>query len=906
MADWKNALIERLQVSELDPACEAEIIDELAQHLEERYQDLLASGIMDEDARRIVLEELSDSDLLVRELQRVEPAMKHEPFVPGAAGGKNILADLWQDLRYGLRQLRRNPGFTAVAVITLALGIAANTTIFSLVSGWLLRKPPVRDPDRVLTISSKNIVRGDDLESVSALDFQAWRAQGHAFANTAAVEGDDLVTLTGSGEPQPLLRDQVTPNYFQVLGWRPAIGRDFLPSEGQPGRNRVAILSHELWKQRYGGNARVIGREIEINEEPYTVIGIMPPGTDMTIFMPRLWTPLAFTAHDLTPAARANRNLTVFARLKPDVSIEQAQAEMASIASRLAQAHPKTDKDWRAIVLTLQEFIIRSFNVSHGLMLLMTTVCFVLLIACANIAGLLVARGAARAHEMAIRSAVGANRLRLVRQMLAESLLLGLAGGAAGLLMSIWGIHVLRAGLTFNFVIREMASTLGLDGRTLLFTGAISLITAILFGLVPAARASKTNLVGALKEGVRTDSGGQGRSKMRNGLVAGEIALALMLLTGAGLMMRELVHELTQNPGFNPGHLMIAEINLKGRNYRSPAQQMEFFERVTERCDGLAGVRSASATSALPLTGGSGHVSFSVEGQPPLPPSKRPLTEHFVVGPAYFRTMQISLLRGRFFGQADNTRSPIVVVANEEFVRRFFPKGNAIGHRIKLDIEHPAWAEIVGVVENVIDYGGQLSPDAQIYQSYLQTPVTDMWLVMRSHLSPSAAARMLRRTVWSLDKNLAIGNVEGGVLTMKDVANENLGGDKWMVLLLGVFAGLALILAAVGIYGVIAYSVSRRTHEIGIRMALGAQKGDVLRLVLRQGGLLTLIGCGIGLALGLPLPKLFGAIFNGFGPQGPWIPISVGLVVGAVSLLATYIPARRAASVDPLTALRYE
>jgi predicted permease len=813
---------------------------------------------------------------------------------------------LWQDLQYGLRQLRRNPGFAVVAIGALALGIAVNATIFSVVSEMLLRKPPVRDADRLMMVSSNNTMRGSNLSEVSVSDFDAWRRETHVFQAMAAGDMEVPFTLTGGGEAQVVTGDRVTPNYFGVLGIHPVIGRAFLPDEAQPGRHRVVILSHSFWHVRYGARTRIIGQTMQLNGEPYTIIGIMPPGMSMAVFAPQVWTPLVFQPKDLVPSASEDRNLNVFARLQPGIRIKQAQAEMASIAARLAQAHPGADKGWGVTVLSLQEFMIEDGNVRGGLTVLMATVVFVLLIACANIAGLLLARGTAREHEMAIRTAVGANRRRLIRQMIAESLLIGIAGGGTGLVLSVWGIHLLRASLAFNVYARRIADGLYLDRPTLLFTIAASLLTAILFGLAPAVRASKTNLIEGLKAGGRTDSGNRGGSKMRSAIVIGEIALALILITGTGVMTRELVRELTQNAGFNPRHLIIAEINLTGRNYQSPARQMTFFERVTGKLDGLPGIQSVSATSGLPLISGCCNVSFSIEGQSPLPSSQRPLVQRIVVWPGYFRTMQIPVFSGRTFTRSDAAQTPLVAVVNAKFVRRFFPKGNAIGQRIKLDTDHPAWAEIVGIVGNVNRYVGQLFPGDQVYESYLQTPAPDMVLAVRSRLPLSSVAPMVRHAVWSVDKDQPIGNGEGEVMTMSAVANENVGGDKWMASLLGVFAGLALILAAVGIYGVIAHSVSQRTHEIGIRMALGAQESDVVRLVLRQGGLLTLVGSAIGLALALPLPKLFASILNGFGRQGPWMPIIVCLIVATVSLLATYIPARRAATVDPLIALRYQ
>jgi predicted permease len=817
----------------------------------------------------------------------------------------NSIETLFQDLRYGLRQLRRSPGFAAVAVITLALGIAANTTIFSMVSEALLRRLPVHDPDRVVMVSTKNMFRGRDLQPASALDFQAWQEQNHVFKDMAAGNMQIPFTLSGSGEPESLLGDAVTPNYFSVLGVFPALGRAFLPSEGEASRDHVVILSNKLWHQRYGGNPHAIGQAIRLNGAPYTVVGVMPPGTDTMFSAPRLWTPLAFTSKDLAPSARQNRYLHVYARLKPGVTVRQAQAEMASIARRLAQAHPKSDKGWSLTVLTLQKFLVRSRGLGPALAMLMLTVVFVLLISCANIAGLLLARGAAREHEMAIRTAVGASRLRLARQMLAESLLIAVAGGAIGLLVSVWGIHLLRAGLNFNTLGGMMAAGLHLDKPTLVFTVAISFFTVVIFGLAPALRSSEIDLTGGLKEGGRMESGGRRRSKLRNVFVVGEIALALILLAGAGIMMRDFVHGITGSNGFNPNHVTTAEIQLNSRNYSSPAEQISFFQRVTTKLKQLPGIQEASATSNPPLNGAPS-ISFSIEGQPPLPRSKRPLANYIVAGPGYFRTMQIPLLRGRSFSQSDSSHSPLVAVANEEFARRFYPKGDAIGQRIRVDTHQPAWAEIVGIVGNVTDYPGQLSPSAQIYESYLQAPQSDMFLVVRSPLALSVATPTLRHAVWFVDKDQPVGGgMTGGVMTMKELANLNEGGGRTFASLLAIFAALALVLAGVGIYGVVAYSVSQRTHEIGIRTALGAQRRDVLRLVLWQGGLLMLIGCAIGLALALPLPKLFSALF-GLGPQGPLIAISVCIVVAIVSLLATYVPARRAAKVDPMVALRYE
>jgi putative ABC transport system permease protein len=811
------------------------------------------------------------------------------------------MTTLLQDLKFGFRMLAKNPGFTAVAVLTLALGIAANTTIFSMISAVLLRKPAVKDPDRLCTVSSKELLKGYDLESVSALDFESWRKQNDVFEDMAAETGSSF-TLTGKGAPEAVNGERVTPDYFKVVGFTPSLGRVFLPSEAQAGSDHEVILSNALWHERFGSDPNAIGKNLEINSQPYTIIGVMPQraALPMPYSRPDLWTPLVFTAKDLAPAAREIHNVDmVLARLKPGVTVQKAQAEMDSIAHQLAQSYPKTNKDWGVTVLTLQERLIRSTNTRNALLMLMVMVGLVLLIACANIAGLLLARGAGRAHELAVRSAVGASRLRLIRQMLAESLLIGAAGGGAGLLGSVWGIQLLRASFNFNEIGRQMAAGFRLDQPTLLFTLIVSLLTTLVFGLLPALRASKANPRTALSEGGRTGSGG--RSRLRSALVTAEIALALTLLAGAGVIMREVTRELNEPNGFNPKNVLVAQIDLRTQEYQGPAAQIAFFQQVTEKARNIAGAESASADTCVPI-GCSWSTSFTIAGQPTVPESKRPSADYFAVGPNYFRTMEIPLMRGRDFSDSDNASAPVVAIVNREFARRFFAKGDAIGSRIEVDEGRHKQAQIVGIVGNVNKYVGQLSPHPQIYECFLQIPFAGMTLLLRSRLAPSTLAPLLRSAVWSVDKDQPVGRIQ----TMKDLFADNIGGDKLMVALMGIFAGLALMLAAIGIYGVIAYSVNQRTREIGIRVALGAQKKDVLGLVLRQGGLLAAIGCAIGFALALPLPRLFGAILNGIAPQGPVVAIAVALIVAAVSLFATYIPARRAAKVDPMVALRYE
>lgn len=867
-----------------------EFRQELDAHLEMLTEENIRRGMPPEKARRAARVRLGG----LTQLRETHREMWGLPW----------LETLLQDLRYGLRQLRRNPGFTAVAVITLALGIAANTTIFSAVSAILLRKPPVKNPDHLCAVSSKNLVRGYNLQPISVPDFESWKTENNVFADMAAIESGHSFTVTGKGEPESIDGDLVTPDYFKVTGLTPVLGCAFLPNEGQAGSDHVVILSNALWHAKFDANPGVIWKTINIDFVPYTIIGVMPAKADIPLpwRSPRIWVPLAFTSKDLSPSSRGNRDLNmVLGRLKPGVAVQQAQVEFSSIAGRLARSYPQADKGWGIAVLTLQEYLIRKPQTRAALTLLIVMVGVVLLIACANIAGLLLARGSNRSHEMAVRCAVGASRARLIRQMLAESLLIGMAGGATGLLMSAWGIGLLRAGFNFNEIGAQVARSIHLDHRTLVFTITVSLLTTVIFGLVPAIRTSGISPRDALAEGGRPDSGSFAHTRLRSIFVTGELALAVALFAGAGLIMRDVAREYSVNKGFNPHDVLVMASHLKNRIYQTPEAQIAFVQKVAQRLRSAPGVRAASVTNCVPL-GCQWSTSFTIPGQPPLEKSKRPSAGYFSVGPGYFRTMQIPLIKGREFSDSDNVHAPVVAVVNQEFARRFYPKGNAIGEQIEVDTGHRKAAQIVGIVGNVSEYVGELSPRPQIYESYLQIPFPDLAFVLRSPVEPSALAPVLRSGVWSVDKDQPIGRIQ----TMNDLVADNVGGDELMVALMGIFAGLALTLSAIGIYGVVAYSVSQRTREIGIRMALGAEKKDVLRLVFRQGGLLAGIGCSIGLALALPLPHVLAGIFPGFSSQGPFAAVAVFFFAGVVCLVATYFPARRAARVEPIVALRYE
>lgn len=873
-----------------------ELDDELRDHVESKAEEYLAKGLSVEEARRQALLEMGGIEKRkeeCREKRRV-----------------NWIQDLWQDLHFGLRMMRKSPGFTTAAVLTLALGIAANTTIFSDVSAVLMHKPPVRDPGTVCALASADRAAGNDLSWISAPDFKSWKEQNDVFQYMAANMSGRSLTLTSTGAPpQAVQGDRVTPEYFQIMGIAPLLGRTFLPTESQAGNSAVVVLSENLWRERYDSDRNVIGKEVEIDQKPYTIIGVMPKRASSRSpwLPPRLWTPLVFDAGDLTPSARGNHYLNmVIARLKPGVTMTQAQVEMDSIAARLATTYPETDKNWGITVLPLQEYLIREAQVRPATMMMLVAVGLVLLIACANIAGLLLARGSARAHEMAVRVAVGAARTRLIRQMLAESLLIGIAGGSAGLALSVWGIQLLRAALSINAVGADQAQLLHLDHRTLLFTLGVSLLSAILFGLMPAFRVSNVFPGDALSESGRTGSGSLARSRLRNVLVIGEISLAVMLLAGAGVIVREVISEFSRPVGFNPQHLVIGTLHLNSERYKTESARVAFFEQVAERLRSVPGIKSAGLDNCIPL-GCWYSTSFTVVGQQPSPDSNGYSADYSVVGPDYFRTMQIPLIQGRAFTETDNSNASTVAIVSEQFARQYFPKGDAIGRTIEATTLNAKPAEIVGIVGNVSGNLGQIRPDPQLYECELQFPFTafpSTVLVVRSPIAVATLVPMLRQAVWSVDKDQPV----DGLGTMEDLFAENAGGDKLMAGLLGTFSGLALLLAAVGIYGVIAYSVAQRTREIGIRVALGAQRKDVLGLLLRKGASLSGIGCVIGIGLALPIPRVFSSL--GLLPNPPakeiLVTISLALIVAIVSLVATCIPARRAMKVDPMVALRYE
>ncbi len=902
MPEWKEEIRKRLAGLRLAPAREAEIVEELAQHLEDRNRELLAGGLAEPEAHRMALEELK---FLARELRSVERAATREPVTPGTANTANVVADLWQDFRYAWRILAKNPGFAAVAVLTLALGIGVNTTIFSLVSSVLLRKPPVRDPDSVMTLCSKNPadVWHPELYPVSAPDYIDWRAQSTSFTDMAAAAFDTF-TLSGSTEPERVPGAQVSQGYFQTLGVPPMLGRVFLPGEDQAGHERVVVLGEDLWRRHFGGDPQVIGRTVKVNGDAYAVVGVMPSRLRMWLLPAELSLPLVFTPEQLGVTGRKSRFLSVFGRLKPGVDERQARAEMATIAQRLAASHPDSNKGWGANVLSLQRYIIEQGNTRTGLVFLMGTVVFVLLIACANLANLLLARNSARQREFAIRTALGAGRARLARQLLSECLLLSLAGGGLGLVLAFWGVRGLRVEVNWSDYAARLAAEISIDWGVLLFTLLVSVTAAMVFGLAPAVQISRADLNAGLKEISRTATAGREHHRLQNLLVGGEVGLSLVLLVAAGLFVKSFIEEMQSKPGMNLDNLLTASVSLSGPAYKDPSRQSAFFENALRKLEGLPQVQSAAVTSDLPFTFPAS-VHFALEGRPAVAKDEQPSAGYYVVSPGYFHTVQIPLLEGRDFKPSDNTASAPVAIVNEGFARKYFGSENALGRRIRLDHGQAAaaqWSEIVGVVGNVNEFLGQSAPRPHVYEPFLARPDASMNLVVRTRGEPGGFAGSFRRALWAVDKDQAVTNLR----TMERVVQDAGQGDSLMGELMGSFAGMALLMAAIGIYGVIAYVVGRRTHEIGVRMALGARRSEVFRLVLRSAMSVALTGVAVGFLISLALPKLVAASFPGFHVHVAWIVAGTPLAVTLVALASCYLPARRASRVDPMVALRYE
>jgi putative ABC transport system permease protein len=801
---------------------------------------------------------------------------------------------LWQDLRYGARMLLQKPGFTLIAVITLALGIGANAAIFSVVNGVLLRPLPFKDPDRLMLIRETKLPQFPEF-SVSPGNFLDWRKQNTVFERLVAFNGVSF-NMIGAGDPEQIRGMKVTDGFFAMLGAQPLLGRDFLPEEDQPGRDNVVILNYGLWQRRFGGDPKILNQTLTLSGQSYTVIGVMPAtfrfgGPDLD-----LWKPMAFTAQEAQ--IHGGHWLGAIGRLKPGATENHARAEMITIAGRLAAQYPDANTGWSVKLMPLLEYTVRS--VKPALIVLLCAVAFVLLIACANVANLLLARAAGRQKEIAIRTAVGAGRARIIRQLLTESGLLALLGGAAGLALAKWGMDLLLKLAPQGL---PRMNDVSLDGRALAFTAVVTLLTGVIFGLVPALQSSKPNLNETMNDTGRGSTEGRQRQLVRSALVVLEVASALVLLVGAGLFIKSFWRLQQVDPGFNPDNTLTLTVSLPRTKYPEDTQRIAFFQQLLENVGALPGVQAAGATNPLPLTGDT-VLAFVVQGRPALPPGAGQSTNFYAASADYFKALGIPLRRGRLFTERDVRDSPHVAVINETMARKIFPDEDPIGKRITFDGggKNPDWYEIVGIVGDVKQYGLDQATPMQTYEPYTQQTYSSMTLVARTAGDPAKLTAAIRNAVLQLDKEQPIANIR----TLDEILSTSVAQQRFSTLLLGIFAAVAMLLAAVGIYGVLSYAVTQRTHEIGIRVALGAARSDVLRLVVGAGMRLTLLGVGAGLAAAFALTRLMSTLLFDVSATDPMTFGLIALLIVTVALLACWVPARRATKVDPMVALRIE
>src|SRR5215204_1892524 len=857
---------------------EHELDEEMQFHLERDIEQKVRSGITPEDARYAALKSFNGFDQSKEECR--------------SARGVGLIENILRDISYSVRVLLKNHAFTIVVILTLALGIGANTAIFSFANGILLRPLPYPQSERLAVIDETALKRGVDSMSVSFPNFLDWREQNKVFEDIGIYFGSNRFSLSGAGEPVEVRGSYISHGLFEVLRVSPQMGRTFTANEDRPDEDAVVILGHNLWQRNFGGDANIIGRKIMISNRSRTVVGVMPSGFRFPE-VSEMWVPVALTPETFT---RTDHGLSAIARLKDGVTFTEAQAEMNNIAARIEQQNPVTNEGLGVKVTSLHDRLTGDYR--EALLILLGVVGCVLLVACVNVANLMLARATARQKEFALRAALGASRWRIMRQLLVESLLLATVGGALGFLLSLWALRLLLRAIPIQL---PFWMNFGVDLRVLGFTLGITVLTGLIFGVMPALQTSRVDLNDTLKEGGRGNTGI--RSRARSFLVVAEIAMSLMLLVGAGLMIQSFLRLRSVNIGLNPKNVLTAGVNLPQSKYPRD-QRAIFFKQLLERVRNLPGVEAASATATVPLSGDNWGRSITVEGFPVLPVGQAPMIQHTVVTPGYFRTMGIPLLAGRDFTDADTKGTPDVTIVDERLAREYWPNDTPIGKRIRFGPpeDNEPWHIVIGVVSAVRHQRMQEETRESVYLPHAKMPVNGLSLVARTSSDPRDFVAAIRREVAQLDPDLPV----SGVATMEEVVAESIWQPRLYATLFSVFASGALILALIGIYGVMAFLVQTRTHEIGIRMALGATARDVFKLIVGRGMKLTAIGILIGVAGAAALTRLMHSLLFNTSATDPITFILISVLLSLAAFLACYIPARRAAKVDPLVALRYE
>jgi predicted permease len=886
---WITRLRGMLQRERLDQ----DLDEELRAHLEMRAADNLAAGMSPGQARHEAQKRFGNTTLLKEDTREVDII--------------GWLDEVARDFRHALRMLLRNPGFTVVAVLTLALGIGANTAIFSIINSVLLHPLPYHDPDNLVMVWESNSQHPKLHNTVSPPNFLDWQSRNTVFSTMAFVF-DERDNLTGNGEPQEVVVQDVSANFFSLLGVDPIIGPGFTPENGQPGHANVVILSYGLWKEPFASDPAIVGKSILLNGHPQTVVGVAPQNFQwfikdgsLTGAKPQMWSPFVFpqSFHD---HKQIGRFITVVARLHPGATHSQAQTQMNAIASRLEQEYPDFDGHWGVNVVPLRQQI--SGDLRPALLVLFGAVALVLLIACANVSSLLLARAASREREMAIRTAIGASRWRIARQLLMESLLLALIGGGIGVALAVWGTNALLAASPRNLLDLRFVS---MDLFVLTFALAATLLAGLLFGFLPSYISAHSRISETLKEGGRGSSSANRRAFARNAFVVAQLGLALVLLTGSGLLIRSFVRLIGVDPGFDTGHLLTFKIALPRSKYGTDPRCLAFFQQLLARISAVPGVRSASMESFPPLTGLGAATGVHLLSQPSLALSDLPVADVGVVGPDYFATMSIPLHAGRLFNTQELAQEKHVTIINQAFADKYLHGVNPLGQKAAIYMKSFAEneiqpSEIIGVVGDVHQIGLDTSPEPTVYWPHPELVMSGMTILVRTSNDPFAMVSAVRNELQQMDPELPM----AAVATMDQLLADSLSRSRFTMLLLGIFAAVALVLSAVGIYGLIAYSVTQRTQELGIRIALGAQRRDVLRLVLGQGTRLTLLGVTVGVLAALGFARLLSTLLFGVSATDPITFAGVAALLGFVALAACYIPARRASRVDPIVALRYE